>query len=361
MVPHHDQDAGSQRMHALLRILVDLGHRVTFLPDNLAGLEPYTSGLQQLGVEVLYGRMSEIAFLDTHGSTFDVAILCRAHFAAKYLPTLLASRPRPFIIFDTVDLHFLREQRFAELEQDAGLARAAERTRALEMGVMRSSDMVWVTSTHEAELLRGDAVGPKVEVVPMIHTVRADVPPFGSRRNILFIGGFRHPPNEDAVIYFVEQVLPLVRPALPGVQFLIVGSHVPPRILALASADVIILGYVQDVEPVFDACRLSVAPIRYGAGVKGKVTQSLAWGLPAVATPVAVEGSQMVDGAHLMIASDPASFARRVVEVYENEELWTRLSVDGRRQVEACLSYDSIRTAVDTMLRQASSVVRQGG
>jgi glycosyltransferase involved in cell wall biosynthesis len=195
----------------------------------------------------------------------------------------------------------------------------------------------------------------------MIHAVRADVPPFGPRRNILFIGGFRHPPNEDAVIYFVEEVLPLVRSELPGVQFLIVGSHVPPSILKLASADVIVLGYVQDVEPIFDSCRVSVAPIRYGAGVKGKVTQSLAWGLPAVATPVAVEGSQMVDGAHLMIASDPASFARRVVEVYENEELWTRLSVDGRRQVEACLSYDSIRTAVDTMLRQASSVVRQGG
>jgi glycosyltransferase involved in cell wall biosynthesis len=152
--------------------------------------------------------------------------------------------------------------------------------------------MVWVTSTYEAELLRGEAVGPKVEVVPMIHAVRADVPPFGPRRNILFIGGFRHPPNEDAVIYFVEEVLPLVRSELPGVQFLIVGSHVPPSILKLASADVIVLGYVQDVEPIFDSCRVSVAPIRYGAGVKGKVTHSLAWGLPAVATPVAEKGDE---------------------------------------------------------------------
>jgi GT2 family glycosyltransferase len=360
MVPHYDQDAGSVRMQALLCIMVDLGFRVTFLPDNLAGLEPYTSELQQLGIEVLCGRMSELAFLETHGREFDVVVLCRAFFAAKYLPALLACKPRPFIIFDTVDLHYLREQRQAVLEDDAGLARAAERTRAVELGVMRSSDMVWVTSTYEAELLRADAPGTHVEIVPMIHSVRADVPPFARRRNILFIGSFHHPPNEDAVIYFVEQVLPLVRSQLPGVQLLVVGSHVPPSILALASDAVVVLGYVQDIEPVFDSCRVSVAPIRYGAGVKGKVTQSLAWGLPAVATPIAAEGTQLIHDVHLMIASDPAAFAQRVVEVYDDEALWTRLSVAGRRQVEASLSYDAIRSSVGAMLHRASSHVGDG-
>jgi len=359
MVPHHDHDAGSVRMHALLCILVDLGFRVTFLPDNLAGLEPYTSELQQLGIEVLCGRMSELAYLEKHGSEFEIAILCRAFFAAKYLPTLLACGRPPFIIFDTVDLHYLREQRHAMLEDDAGLARAAERTREVELGVIRSSDMVWVTSTHEATLLRQEAIGTPIEIVPMIHTVRADVPPFGPRRNILFIGSFRHPPNEDAVMYFVHEVLPLIRSELPGVQLLIVGPHAPSSILKLASPEVVVLGYVQDVKPVFDACRVSVAPIRYGAGVKGKVTQSLAWGVPAVATPVAAEGTEMIDGVHLMIASDPATFARRVIDVYENEELWTRLSIAGRREVEASLGYDAIRAKVGAMLERASPNVQR--
>jgi len=357
MVPHHDQDAGSLRMHALLRMLLELGFLVTFLPDNLAGMEPYTSELQQLGIEVLYGR-PEIGFLERHGAEFDVVILCRAHFAAKYLPELRASTRRPFIIFDTVDLQYLREQRYAELENKAGLARAAERTRQIEMGVMRSSDMVWVTSTHEAELLRDTDVGSKVEIVPLIHDIRADVPPFGSRRNILFIGSFRHPPNEDAVIYFVEEILPLVKSELPGVQFLIVGAHAPRSILKLAAPDVSILGFVEDVRPVFDACRVSVAPIRYGAGVKGKVTQSLAWGLPVVATPIAAEGTQMTDGQHLLIASDPTSFARRVIDVYQTEDLWTRLSTAGRRQVDAAFGYESIRASVGAMLQRASREVR---
>jgi glycosyltransferase involved in cell wall biosynthesis len=347
-------------MQALLRILIDLGLRVTFLPDNLAGLEPYTSELQQLGIEVLCGRMSELAYLERHCTEFEVAILCRAFFAAKYLPTLLACGRRPFIIFDTVDLHYLREQRLAALEDDAGLARAAERTRHVELGIMRSSDLVWVTSTHEAKLLREEAVETRVEIVPMIHTVRADVPPFAARRNILFIGSFRHPPNEDAVRYFVEDVLPLVRSELHGVQFVIVGPHVPSSILKLASADVTVLGHVQDVKPIFDACRVSVAPIRYGAGVKGKVTQSLAWGLPAVVTPLAAEGTQMIDGVHLMVASDSSTFARRVIDVYEDEELWTRLSAAGRRQVEATLGYDCVRASVGAMLERATSGVRPG-
>jgi glycosyltransferase involved in cell wall biosynthesis len=206
-------------------------------------------------------------------------------------------------------------------------------------------------------LLRGEGIGPKIEVVPNIHAVRTDVPPFGSRRNMLFIGGFRHPPNEDAVMYFVQDVMPLIRSELPGVQLLVVGSNVPPSIRKLASADVSILGYVPDVEPVFDACRLSVAPLRYGAGVKGKVTQSLAWGLPAVATPIAAEGLEMVNGEHLLVASDPVEFARRVIDLYQDEQLWTRLSHNGSRHMEACLGYESIRASVGSMLERASSEV----
>ena len=174
---------------------------------------------------------------------------------------------------------------------------------------------------------------------------------------MLFIGSFHHSPNEDAVHYFVKEILPLIRSELPGVQFLVVGSHMPPSILKLASQDVIVVGYVQDVTPVFDACRLSVAPLRYGAGVKGKVTQSLAWGVPVVATPIAAEGMQMVDGQHLMIASDPVEFARRVIEVYQDEELWTRLSDNGRRHIEAHLGYESIRASLSALLERAPSHV----
>lgn len=352
MVPHHDQDSGSVRMMALLRLLVELGHRVTFLPDNLAGLEPYTSELQQMGIEVLYGP-SEFGYAERFGHEFDCAILCRAHFAKNYLPALRAARPRPFIIFDTVDLHYLREQRQAELENDAKLAESAERTRQIEVGVMRSSDMVWVTSRHEAELLRQDSSLPSIEIVPNIHGIRTGVPGYSPRRDMLFIGGFRHTPNEDAVLFFVNEILPRVSKALPDARFVIVGSHMPPSIQRLASDRVEVKGFVSNVEPIFDSCRLTVAPLRYGAGVKGKVTQSLAWGVPAVATPIAAEGLGLVDGEHLMVAEDPYSFAKKVVEVYTDEKLWTRLSEGGRRHIDAHLGYESVKHAVAAMLERA--------
>jgi GT2 family glycosyltransferase len=351
MVPHHDQDAGSVRMMALLQILVDLGYLVTFLPDNLAALEPYTTGLQQLGIEVLYGP-SEFHFVERNGDQFDIAILCRARFAASYLPQFFALERRPRIIFDTIDLHYLREQRFATLKNDPSLMKAAERTRDAEIGVMRMSDMVWVTSTHEAELLKADATLPALGIVPMIHHVREYVPPFGPRRDILFVGSFRHPPNEDAVVFFLSEIMPLIRPALPGVRFLVVGSHVPPRIQKLASADVVILGFVPDLAPLLYECRVSVAPLRYGSGVKGKLTQSLAWGLPAVATPIAAEGLRLVDGDDLLIASDPVQFAQHVIRLYQEEALWTHLSHNGRNHIATHLSYETVRTSVATLLDQ---------
>ena len=349
-VPHPDEDAGSVRMAALLRILLELGHPVTFLPDDLAPVEPYTADLQQLGVEVVYGP-GAVGFVERHAAQFDVVILCRVHFAAKHIRPLLALPDRPSIIFDTVDLHYLREQRHAAFESDPSLAKSANRTRDVELNVMRSSDRVWVTSTLEASLLQslGQSL-PLVDVVPTIHTVRTHVPPFLPRKHILFIGGFRHVPNEDAVLYFVNDIFPRVRAELPDAKFLIVGSHMPRSILDLASEDITVLGHVPEVSPLFDACRLSVAPLRFGAGVKGKVTQSLALGLPTVATPIAAEGLDLVDGEHLAIATDPVAFARCVVDVYGNEALWNRLSESGRRHIESRLGHEAVRKSVAAIL-----------
>lgn len=356
-LPHHDEDSGSVRMAAILRILADLGHRVTFLPDNLARVEPYATELQQEGIEVLYGPMSAIAYVKRHATEYDVAVLCRAHVATRYIATLLGAAPRPFVIFDTVDLQYVREQRRAT--GDMAMSRSVSRTRAAELSLMQSCDMVWVTSTYEAELVRASRVSRQVEVVPMIHDVRADVPPFFARRDLLFIGSFRHPPNEDAVLYFVRDVFPLITRELPDVRLVVVGSNVPPRIAALASSDIRVLGHVRDLEPVFDGCRVSVAPLRYGAGVKGKISQSLAWGLPVVTTPVGAEGMDLEHGTHVMIASDPSEFARHVIEVYQDEELWTTLSSNGRRHVEAHFGYESMRQRIDALVSGSSATASQ--
>lgn len=351
MVPHHDQDSGSLRMATILRILTELGHAVSFLPDNLARVEPYTSELQQMGIEVLYGPMSSSRWITAHAATFDVVVLCRAYFAARHLPAVQGVDPRPVLIFDTVDLHHLREERQAALERDERLAAAAARTREVELAVTQACDRVWVTSPHEADVLRGFAVQRPIDLVPNVHEVRPATPGFESRRHLLFIGGFAHPPNVDAVVFFVSEVLPQVLRTMPDVHLQVVGSHVPPAIERLASAHVHILGYVPDAAPVFDSCRLSVAPLRYGAGVKGKITQSLAWGLPVVTTPIGAEGLGLVDREHAMIAADAAEMAAKIVEAYRDDVLWRRLAAQGRAHLQATLGYDAVRATIEEILR----------
>jgi len=351
MVPLYDQDAGSVRMLAMLRILSELDHKVTFVPDNLMPCEPYTGTLQQLGVEVLFGPLSIAPYIDQHLADFEVIILCRATIAIKYVPAIVAHPHRPPLIFDTIDLHYLREQRRAQLEEDAELARQAALTRAQELYLAHASDMVWVVSTYEREVLQRESAALQVGVVPLIHTVRHTVPPFAGRRDLMFIGGFRHLPNEDAVFYFLKEIFPLVQRAIAQVRFLIVGADVPPTIQALASEDIVVVGYVRDVDPVFDRCRVCVAPIRYGAGLKGKVLHSLACGLPVVTTSIGAEGMYLVHREQALIADDPENFAARVVELYLNEPLWTHMSEQGRQHVEAHFGYRAGKAKLDAALQ----------
>lgn len=358
-VPKPDRDSGSVRITAILRMLSEFGHRTTFLPDNQLGEEPYTARLQQMGIEVIYGAGGD-EYLSRHGRDFDVVILCRVQIAETHIAPLLRIdvEHRPSIVFDTVDLHFVREQRQAALGGDTALAATAEQTKTLELALMRSSSRIWVTSVFEADLLRPELNLPPIDLVPNIHEVPSAVPPFEGREHILFIGGFLHPPNEDAVLYFVTEIFPQVRAAIPSAEFLVVGSDMPRSIRTLDEPGVRVLGYVEDVAPLFDRCRVSVAPLRYGAGVKGKVTQSLTLGLPAVATSIAAEGLALVPGEHVAVADAPDEFARRVIEVYTNETLWTRLSTSGREHLSARLGYAAVKTSLGTILDQ---VGRQAG
>ena len=342
MVPLYDRDSGSVRMLGLLRLLGSLGHAVTFLPDNLTDLQPYTDTLQREGIEVVYGKISMAEYIAGRLADFDLVIMCRISVASRHLASVSAPGHPP-LIFDTIDLHYLREQRGAALLEDPVAARAAAVTKSAELAVARASDQVWVVSDHEAAVLRDEDPGLAVSVIPNIHEIRTAVPPFAGRRDLLFVGGFQHPPNQDAVAHFVAQVMPLIRPRLPGVRFVVVGPDVPPAVQGLAGPDVVIAGHVPEIEPVFDRSRVLVAPLRYGAGLKGKIGQSLAFGLPLVTTSVGAEGMDLVDGRHALIADEPPAFADAVVRLYGDAALWAALQDAGRRHVDARFGPAAVR------------------
>ena len=165
----------------------------------------------------------------------------------------------------------------------------------------------------------------------------------------LFIGGFQHPPNVDAMLWYAREILPHLRKRLPGVSTYVIGSRPTPAIGALAADDVAILGYVPDIGPYLEGCRVSIAPLRYGAGVKGKINTAMSHGLPVVATTPSVEGMHLVDGRDVLVADDPDAFATAVARLYEDRALWERLSAGGRENVAKYFSRDAARAALEAL------------
>lgn len=349
LTPQPDRDSGSLRLFNLMRLLREEGAHVVFLPANREHAGRYTEDLRQIGVEAWTAPFAARApaWLAEHGPRFDVAMVCRHYVAREFLPLLRAHAPRARVVFDSVDLHYLREQRAAALAGDRALARAAGRTRGLELDVIARSDLALVVSEAERDVLRMDAPQARVEVLSNLHRVAGPGLPFAERHDLAFVGGFRHPPNVDAVRWFVAEVLPRVRARLPEVRFHCIGGDVPAEIAALAAQPgVEVHGHVPDIAPYMDGCRVAVAPLRFGAGVKGKVNLSMAHGQPVVATSCAVEGMHLAHGRDVLVADDAAAFADAVVCAYGDGALWGTLSAHGLGNVARHFSADAARDVV---------------
>lgn len=330
--PTPDMDSGSIDAFNTMVLLRDMGFQVTFIPvSNFSFDRKYTTALQSHGIEVLYRPYvsSLKEHLRKHGNRYDLILGCRHNTLEPHYGLLRKYCLKAKIIFHTVDLHFLRMQREAELKQSKKHHDAAKEAEAAELRLIDSCDRTTVVSHVEHEVLSKMNRGPKVRVMPYSRHLRGSRLPFEKRGDLVFIGGFQHHPNIDAVQFFVSEVMPLLRPRVPGVVLHVVGSRVPPEIATLQCADVVIHGFVEDLDPLLDQMRVSIAPLRYGAGIKGKIGTAMTAGLPVVATTIAAEGMLLTHGENIMVADDPGQLAAAVAELYLNEGLWNKISSNG--------------------------------
>ncbi len=336
VTPRPDENAGSIEVESQLTLLNDFGYRVIFIPESNFLLDgQHTEALQKLGVDVRYHPFTtsvrEVIEAEVSNGLFDVVVLCRAYIADRYMPIVRELVPAAKVIFYPVDLHFLREERQAKLSGDRRQITAAQISRLTELASVNSADSTLVHSTAERDLLARDAPGAKTHLLPLTRAVPATLTAPGpeGRRDIIFIGTYQHPPNADAAIFFAKEVWPLVRWRLPEARFLVVGSAVTPEVSALAGDGVEVVGFVQELGPVLDNMRVSVAPLRYGAGLKGKVATALQAGLPTVATSMAAEGMALEDGRDILLAETAQELADAVVRLYTDDELWRSLAANG--------------------------------
>jgi glycosyltransferase involved in cell wall biosynthesis len=355
--PTPDQDSGSQDMVSYFQIFRSLGFACAFIPGaDLQFMEKYTPDLQRMGVHCLYAPFVPgiAGHLESHGRVYDLVLLYKVHCAAFCMDMVRRYCPQAKIIFNTVDLHFVREQRQAEIEGSEDLMKTAEATRLLELSMIQQADRTVVLSTEErAFLLREPGVAAdKVAVIPLIREIPGRSRPFSERKNLLFVGGFEHRPNVDAMRYFVRDVWPLIQPTLPEAVFYIIGSKPPQAVRELASENIVITGYLPDISSYFHDSRLSVAPLRYGAGLKGKIATSLSYGLPCVASSIAVEGSDLEPEKDILVADTPESFAEAVLRLYQDEGLWNALSDNGLDFVDRHFSFAAGRQRIENLLRE---------
>ncbi|GIR14601.1 MAG: hypothetical protein CM15mP25_3560 [Gammaproteobacteria bacterium] len=199
-----------------------------------------------------------------------------------------------------------------------------------EMEVISQSDLTIVVSEAEVSELADEQPDAKVAVISNIHEVGHNKPGFDDRSGLMFVGGFQHPPNVDAVEYYANEIWPLLTELCPDLETYIIGSRMPDRLKKIGeSKGLKMLGFVEDLAPYYESCKLAIAPLRYGAGVKGKVNQALSFGLPVVGSPNAVEGMGLTHEREVMVAETPESFADSIAKVCNNRELWQALSEQG--------------------------------
>jgi glycosyltransferase involved in cell wall biosynthesis len=329
-VPTPDQDAGSNAALQHMLALIRLGYKVTFLPaDNMAQINPYTANLQKLGIECLYAPYVwsvEEVFRKARIKP-DLVYLHRFSNASKYANLVRQHFPGCFTVYNVADLHFLRQSREAVVEGSvAGGLKVGEEA---ELAAMRQVDSVIVHSSMEAQTLRERDPKLRVHVVRWTFPLRPCTAAFTDRAGYAFVGGYGHRPNVDAAKHLAHDIVPLVNDLQPALTGYLVGSKVPPDVTALETEHLKVLGFVPDLTPFLNRLRCTVAPLRYGAGLKGKILESFAHGLPCVMSEMAAEGVNLPAELQWLITRTPAEFAEKLVAVHDDELLNTQLAADG--------------------------------
>jgi len=363
-IPMPDISAGELLTVGILHDLCTFGFDVVLLPNNMTPAPGYEEALQRAGVTVItgaHGYHSSNHYLSEQGHTFSAFYLIRVHVAETVLDVIRQVAPHARILFHALDVQFLREGREAELKKDPTLRARAEATRERELAIMRRADHTVIVSPAELPVLRRYLPDVPISVFPALYAPVASRPTsYNARKDIFFLGGYTHTPNVDAVCWFVTETWPLVRKQLPGAVFHIVGSEAPQTVLDLVAVPgVEVDGFVKNLTPVLSSMRVSVAPLRFGAGIKGKVAMAMGAGIPCVCTSIAAEGMGLEDGVHTRVTDDPREFADAVVRLYKDRGQWEQLSSNGRDLVRRHFGEEANRASLLAVLNDANALPLQ--
>jgi glycosyltransferase involved in cell wall biosynthesis len=230
--------------------------------------------------------------------------------------------------------------------------------RRYEARILRQIDACVVFTDRDANAVRATAPEARVECIPLGVGVparaldaRGSVP-----GQILYVGNYRHPPNVDAALRLVHDILPRVRQQVPDATVVLAGAAPPRDVLAVSGSFVTVTGEVPSVEPYLDAAAVVAIPLRRGGGMRVKTLDALAGGKAVVATRLALDGIDVVDGEQALIADDDAAFADAVVALLRDPELRARMGAAARRWAEGAPNWESVAARYAALYDQLRAV-----
>lgn len=272
------------------------------------------------------------------------------HIAEHYLRPVRILRPACPILIDSVDVHFHRERLKYDLTRFPGDLRKATDTLRREMRMYREADGV-ITVTHEdAELILQQDPSIRCDVVPTIHEIVECDRRRQQRDNLLFVGNFHHEPNGDAVAYFCQDILPLVQRRRPDVNLTVIGMAAPESLKRFAGPQVEFLGFVPSVTPYLERARISIAPLRFGAGMKGKIGQAMAHGVPVVTTSVGTQGFGLTPGKNVLVGDTPDAFALAVQRLLDDDALYGAMAAESVEFIRQRFTPERVAEAVSRVI-----------
>ncbi|MEM1167592.1 MAG: tetratricopeptide repeat protein [Cyanobacteria bacterium P01_H01_bin.35] len=363
-IPCYDKESGYRRIFEIIKMFKNINYHVIFAPDKGINEEPYTSELQNMGVEVLYSNENYDVGIEEQVKRIlpivDIAWICRPELNQKYAWLVREHSSNAKIVYDTIDLHYVRLKRGWELLPDSAPEKPEKEqewqgTQKHEIAMAKYADLTITVTEVEKNILIEQEVS-NVAVVPNIHLpYQGKGESFQQREGILFIGGYKHIPNIDAVEWLCQSIMPLVWQYLPEVKVTLLGSHPPEEVQKLASDRVTVTGYVRDVTPYFLNHRVFVSPLRYGAGMKGKIGQSLEYGLPVISTKIGAEGMGLLHDYNVLIADTADDFAEEILRLCKDEQLWYCLANNSKDAI-APYTPEYVQSSLVELMRDLSEL-----
>ncbi|XOV89484.1 MAG: glycosyltransferase [Pseudomonadota bacterium] len=332
--PDASRDAGSYAALQEMKLMQALGFDITFLPIDLAYDATLTTALQRNGIEVQYAPWCQGigGFLRERLNDFAAVYIIRFGVAELVIDDIKRFAPALPILFNNADLHFLRELRGAISNGATPEALAgALATRERELAVCRKVDAVLCYNQLEHLVIESHLMqAQNYQLTPWVLEEKAPGGDWSEREGLLFLGNFHHTPNLQGLMFLVQEVMPLLAAQRPDIHLFVYGSNMPAQLWDLATDNVTICGFAENLDTVFHHHRVFVAPLLSGAGIKGKVLEAMAYGLPAVVTDIAAEGTSLTDQVSALIANAPAEWPEAIKDLYDNAPLWRRIAENQR-------------------------------